>query len=887
MPLDPPGSAPARLSVIVPTLNEAENIDPLLGAIFDHGARSALDLEVLVVDDGSTDGTRERVRAWEGRHRVRLLARDGERGLSGAVLAGAAAAAGDVVVVMDADLSHPPERVAALAHPVLAGECDVAIGSRYVPGGSTPGWPLARRAMSRGAAALARILVDARDPLSGFFAVRRELFLEAGKSATGFKVLLEVLARGGDGLRVREIPITFRDRTHGRSKMGFRVIRTYLAQLAALCGGAPSTGSAGRFLMVGLGGLVVDLAVFSLLLAFGVALGPSNIGSFAAATAFNYSVNALWTYRGQRGISPSLSLRGYGLFAGVALLGLFLRGGVLAVFTRSWGWPPGAAILPAVLAATVVNYLGSAFLVFPVTGSRGVPAVRLRLAAVAVVVYLVALRLLYLGQVDLLPEEAYYWNYSQHPDSSYLDHPPMVAWLITAGTAVFGHSEFAVRIGAVASWSLALLFVFLLAKNLLGRPAAFRAALLFGALPFFFASGGLMFPDAPLVAFWAGLLYFLERAFLGHRRSAWWGVGTCLGLGLLSKYPIALPAAAALLFALLDRPSRRWLLRPEPYAAVLVAAILFSPVILWNAEHGWASFLFQGQERWHHEPHFHLHELLGAVTLLITPLGIVGFFLTAARRGPIEPVPEIQPPVSWSRIRLFALVFTLAPLAVFVFQSLRHSTRVNWTGPVWLAALPLIAESLACKPGDSWPRRALARAWKPAVIALLAIYGVGLYWPVLGLPGLDPPANYYGMNWRDLGRQVEEIELDVIDRTGREPLIVGLDKYHLSSALAFYDPLLDGATETAGGHLFGRRSVMYERWFPKRLQEGKSLVLVSYDPGVLASDSLLAHVERAEPVREIIVRRHQAIVGCFYYRVAHGYRSAASDDASILEDKKP
>jgi dolichol-phosphate mannosyltransferase len=223
------GSPPA-VSVIVPTLNEAGNIDFLLESIFASSPSAGLDLEVIVVDDGSTDGTRERVTAWEPGHAVRLVARDGERDLAGAVLAGARVAAGDVAVVMDADLSHPPDKIAELVRPILEGQSDLVIGSRRVPGGGNPGWSVLRRIASRVAAAPARLFVDVHDPLSGFFSIERKRLLQDGRHARGFKILLDILLRS-PGLRVQEVPITFRDRSSGRSKVRLSVIGAYLRQL--------------------------------------------------------------------------------------------------------------------------------------------------------------------------------------------------------------------------------------------------------------------------------------------------------------------------------------------------------------------------------------------------------------------------------------------------------------------------------------------------------------------------------------------------------------------------------------------------------------------------------------------------------------------------------
>jgi len=145
------------------------------------------------------------------------------RSLSGAVIAGAHAATGDWLVVMDADLSHPPEKIAELLRPLFQEEADMVIGSRYIKGGSTPGWPLWRKILSRLAAGLAYPITGTHDSMSGFFAMRRTLLLELSPSATGFKIAFETLVQGGRNLRVVEIPIAFRDRARGVSKMSFGV----------------------------------------------------------------------------------------------------------------------------------------------------------------------------------------------------------------------------------------------------------------------------------------------------------------------------------------------------------------------------------------------------------------------------------------------------------------------------------------------------------------------------------------------------------------------------------------------------------------------------------------------------------------------------------------
>jgi dolichol-phosphate mannosyltransferase len=229
-----PEAAGKKLTVIVPTLNEADNVEPLLARIFEQSS-AALQIEVLIVDDGSTDGTCERVLLRGQTQPVHLLRRARPTGgLAGAVLAGAAAAKSRWVLVMDADLSHPPERIHDLIAPLLDGSQDMVIGSRYVSGGRTPGWPWWRRFMSRMACLLAWPFTRLRDPLSGFFATDREALIHCKGDAAGFKVALELIVNAPRQFRVKEIPIVFRDRERGQSKMRLGVLITYLLRLFVL-----------------------------------------------------------------------------------------------------------------------------------------------------------------------------------------------------------------------------------------------------------------------------------------------------------------------------------------------------------------------------------------------------------------------------------------------------------------------------------------------------------------------------------------------------------------------------------------------------------------------------------------------------------------------------
>ncbi len=227
------GAGPVRVSLILPTYNERETLPRLIAALRPMAPR--LGLEIVVVDDASPDGTADVAAALaaEGAVPIRLLRRLGKAGLASAVLAGAAVASAPIIAVMDSDGSHPPEVLPALVAAVEGG-ADLAVASRYVAGGRIAQWPAWRRLASRVATTGARtfLRLRVRDPLSGYFALRREI-LASAYWGVGFKILLEILARHPQ-LRVVEVGYRFTDRAVGRSKLSPREIIAYLRLLGRL-----------------------------------------------------------------------------------------------------------------------------------------------------------------------------------------------------------------------------------------------------------------------------------------------------------------------------------------------------------------------------------------------------------------------------------------------------------------------------------------------------------------------------------------------------------------------------------------------------------------------------------------------------------------------------
>lgn len=224
-----------KVSVVIPTFQERENLAILLPMLKRELVASNRLHELIVVDDFSDDGTEELSRRIFDEVEHRLIVRKNERGLATAVLRGFDEARGDVVVVMDADLSHPPEAVPELVDAIENSQSAMALGSRYVPGGTIdPGWSITRRIASRVASLLARPLTRVRDPMSGFFACRKSSVPHHHDlNPRGFKIGLELLVKG-NVRQVEEIPIHFSDRVHGESKLSPWQILEYLRHVGRL-----------------------------------------------------------------------------------------------------------------------------------------------------------------------------------------------------------------------------------------------------------------------------------------------------------------------------------------------------------------------------------------------------------------------------------------------------------------------------------------------------------------------------------------------------------------------------------------------------------------------------------------------------------------------------
>jgi dolichol-phosphate mannosyltransferase len=356
------------VSVIIPAYREAENLPVIIPRLSEALSNAGLEAEIIVVDDDSGDGTTEICRELAQQYPVRLETRRNERGLSSAVLHGLRRARGDVLIVMDADLSHPPEKVPALVEALDEADVDFVLGSRYVPGGSTDeDWGIARWLNSKAATLLARPFTEAADPMAGFFALRRTTFHRADEhhelNPIGYKIGLELIVKCGCQ-RVREVPIQFSNRLHGSSKLSLREQINYVRHLGRLAEyKLRHLPRLLKFGFVGATGSAVDLLAFALVLLVLPVPAARAVAIWVAMT-WNFYWNRRWTFFDSHRHSV---LAQYLLFCGACLIGAVFSWGTsvglwhLVSFFNAY---PMVAAIIGIVVGTLFNFVASSRFVF-------------------------------------------------------------------------------------------------------------------------------------------------------------------------------------------------------------------------------------------------------------------------------------------------------------------------------------------------------------------------------------------------------------------------------------------------------------------------------------------------------------------------------------------
>ena len=490
------------------------------------------------------------------------------------------------------------------------------------------------------------------------------------------------------------------------------------------------------------------------------------------------------------------------------------------------------------------------------------------LAVVAMVALLTVLRFALCGVIELLPEEAYYWTYWQHPALGYFDHPPMVAWTIAVGTTLFGDTALGVRFVTFLLWLASAGLLFLTGRMWFGRRTALMATLLFAILPIYVGAGMIVTPDAALVFFWLATIYLISRALHTDRGSFWLLAGVTFGGALLSKYYALLLAPSLLWFLLLSPKYRHWLRRPGPWLALPIALAVFSPVIIWNSHNQWASFLFQSTRTV--GPQKHTLKNVGIFWLF--QLGVLTSFLPLFAAAAVRGIRRgwLQHDDRWN----FAASFSLPLFLLFVAASLKTEVHVNWTAPAFLSLLPGVAALLLEGLDNAEPLR--AKRWRIGAwtsIALCALVSVFLH-TILAW-GFPIPYTHAG-GWQATAQQVDAARTRLRNETGQEPFVLGLEKYG-APEIGFY---LHQPDECVNVYALGAPGLGYRYWTDLRKFEGRPAVAVLPAPPGKSMDQLRRHFDHVGEVEHLRVlaggTRHREIylINCTGYHAKEALPSS-------------
>jgi len=440
-----------------------------------------------------------------------------------------------------------------------------------------------------------------------------------------------------------------------------------------------------------------------------------------------------------------------------------------------------------------------------VTASQPFWQRRPELGALLLVAASTLLHIGYAGLVELSPQEAYYWLWSQRLDWSYYDHPPLASWTIAAFTGLLGSSERAIRLAAAFHSALFSLFFFLTVRRLLGGRAALLAVALALVTPLFALGQVVITPDGPLLASWAAAMYFTLRA-LDEEDGRWLLLaGLATGLAALGKYTGWLLAPQIFLALLLDARGRRLLRSPWPYLGMALALAAFGPVVYWNARHGWVSFGFQFGHRastLSSPSAMRTLRFLGLQLLVPSPVLAVALVAAAVAALRRWREPEFR----------FAALFSLPALALFAAVSPFAWVKGNWPAPAWPAAMAAAVALYVEQPGR-W--RALAR-WGVGVALFTTLYlHAAAIFTALPFPARDDTTR----GWRALAARVEAERT----RIGPGAFVVGC-YYKPAALLAYYLP---GRPTTYSSEAMGGNGLQFRFWSDLTRLAGREGIVVA------------------------------------------------------------
>ncbi|WP_086908101.1 glycosyltransferase [Candidatus Nitrosomarinus catalina] len=365
----------AEISIILPTYNESKNIRGILDHI-KKSFPSNLKLETIIVDDNSPDNTAKIAEDYfhsikeKSSHTINVIKRKAKNGLSSAILNGIQESSANTIVVMDSDFSHPPNIIPKLVDAIKQTRCDIAIASRYVNGGSIQGWPIKRKIMSKVATLIAKkgLGIKSHDPMSGFFAFKKNILDGLKFDALGYKMLLEILVKT-KGVKIEEVPYTFVDRELGSSKLDSSTIFDYFKSVWKLYKYGKTVekdekrtsvkflSKAARFFTVGASGLAINYLA-SMIFALNSDMWYLHATTFGIILSIstNFLLNKYWTFE-DRDFSAKRTIVQYGKFAAFSSIGALVQLGIVYNLVDQWNVSYPISLVLAVGVAAFGNFL--------------------------------------------------------------------------------------------------------------------------------------------------------------------------------------------------------------------------------------------------------------------------------------------------------------------------------------------------------------------------------------------------------------------------------------------------------------------------------------------------------------------------------------------------
>ncbi|MCL4485700.1 MAG: glycosyltransferase family 39 protein [Nitrospirae bacterium] len=424
-------------------------------------------------------------------------------------------------------------------------------------------------------------------------------------------------------------------------------------------------------------------------------------------------------------------------------------------------------------------------------------------------------------KAGLVADEAYYWTWSLHPALSYFDHPPMIAWILWLSTHLFGTNRWGIRFPSLLISVLIGVFLYRMAKEMLrDRWAGLWAVFLVSATLLFSAGSFLITPDSIVILFFLLTLLSFWRAIDRNSGREMLLSGLWFGLGLLSKYTMVLLGPLLVLFLLLDPRGRSWFRRPSLWGAGALALLLFTPVILWNSQHAWASFRFQ----WHHGMQAHqmapldgLSDYLGGQLGVMTPI----VYLILLGAGVVAGIRLFRTP---SRPLLFLWVTSYPILLFFAYSSLKAKVEANWPVEGYLGAFLVTGALLAEWERRPWILRTALAGVALGIFANLLV-GLQVFWPLLPIdPNVDPTGRMAGFRTED--REIRALAESLPE--DQRPSAWLVDGYSNASLLKFREYGRTPVYEIHPKRPF-RTTVLSEK--EARSLVGKPVLLIQNGPG--------------------------------------------------------